>query len=108
MRAALIAFLMMIAGAHSATAELREPLEKQFFDYFVTQCSDGLAAEAKVLNKDPTQPVLAQGINKYCSCTAQAIVSYLDAGEIIAFANDASQEPAASKMRPYFEKCSGK
>jgi hypothetical protein len=107
-RTALIVTLMSLGAIHSASAELREPLEKQFFDYFAAQCSAGLAAEAKSLNKDPSQPGLAEGINKYCACTAQAIVSYLDAGEIIAFANDATQEPAAGKMRPYFEKCSGK
>ena len=42
---------------------------------------------------------------KYCACTSQAVVSFLSAEEIIAFANNPEQEPASSKMRPYFQGC---
>jgi hypothetical protein len=42
---------------------------------------------------------------KYCACTSQAVVSYLDAEEIISFATNPEQEPAASKMRPHFVEC---
>lgn len=105
----IIAVALFVISVASANAEsLRAPLEKQFFDYFAKQCSDGLAAEATSMNMDPSQPAVAEGINRYCSCTSQAVVSRLDAGEIIAFANDPSKEPAASKMKPYFAQCHGK
>lgn len=100
--------LLVLATVAPAHAELREPLEKQFFDYFTEQCSAGLVAEAKSMNMDPSQPGVADGIKNYCSCTSQAVVSHLDAPEIIAFANDPTKDPAASKMKPYFQQCHGK
>lgn len=104
--AAIILFAVAVAAP--VRAELREPLEKQFFDYFATQCNAGLVEEAKSMNMDPSQAGVAEGIKSYCSCTSQAVVSYLDAAEIIAFAIDPTKDPAASKMKPYFEKCHGK
>lgn len=100
--------LLAVAAAVPARAELREPLEKQFFDYFTAQCSVGLSEEAKSMNMDPSQASVAEGIQNYCRCTSQAVVSHLDAEEIIAFAIDPTKDPAASKMKPYFEQCHGK
>lgn len=108
-RALVAAALLTVAGVVPAAADsLREPLEKQFFDYFTRQCSDGLVAEAKAMNMDPGAAGVAEGINKYCTCTSQAVVSHLTAEEIITFAVDPTRDPAASKMKPYFEQCHGK
>jgi hypothetical protein len=104
----MVAMLAVVGGTPAAADNLREPLEKQFFDYFAKQCSDGLVAEAKAMNMDATQASVADGITRYCACTSQAVVSHLDAAEIIAFAVDPSKDPAASKMKPYFEQCHGK
>lgn len=108
-RLLVAAALLALAGGFPATAEtLRAPLEKQFFDYFTKQCSDGLAAEAKAMNMDTSAAGVAEGINKYCTCTSQAIVSHLSAEEIISFAVDPTKDPAAATMKPYFEQCHGK
>lgn len=108
MRWPILFLLAVMAAASPAAAELRPPLEKQFFDYFLAACSDGLVAEAKARNMDATRADVVKGIGNYCSCTSQAVVSHLDAGEIIAFAINPTQEPVAEKMKPYFERCSGK
>jgi hypothetical protein len=109
MRVLVAAAVLTVAGMGFATADsLREPLEKQFFDYFTKQCSDGLAAEAKAMNMDTAAAGVAEGINKYCTCTSQAIVSHLSAEEIISFAVDPTKDPAAATMKPYFEQCHGK
>jgi len=60
------------------------------------------------MNMDPSAVGVAEGINKYCTCTSQAIVSHLSAEEIISFAVAPDKDPAASKMRPHFEQCHGK
>jgi hypothetical protein len=104
---ALIGGFMAAFVSLSMADDLRPPLEKQFFDFFAGQCADGLVAEAKSMNMDPKQPNVADGITRYCACTSQAIVSHLTAAEIIAFANDATRDPAAGKMKPYFKECHG-
>jgi len=89
----------------TSAASAAEPLEKQFFDYFTQRCEAAMAAEWKAANLDPTNPE-AQGVMvKYCACTSQAVVSFLNAEEIISFATNPDQEPAASKMRPHFVAC---
>jgi hypothetical protein len=108
MRYLRLAILFVVAGSFPVAADLRDPLEKQFFDYFTQRCNEGLAAEAKSQNLDITKTGVAEGINKYCSCTSQAVVSYLTAEEMISFAVDATRDPASSKMKPYFEQCRGK
>ncbi len=102
------AALLIVGNAPAVADNLRPPLEKQFFDYFARQCSDGLLAEAKAMNMDAAQAGVAEGIERYCACTSQAVVSHLDAPEIISFAVDPTREPAAGKMKPYFEQCHGK
>jgi hypothetical protein len=103
MRVAVAAFCLMSAGAASALAA--EPLEKQFFDYFTQRCETALQAEWKAAKLDPDNPEAHAVMNKYCSCTSLAVVSFLNAEEIIAFANDPEQEPASSKMKPHFAAC---
>lgn len=88
--------------------DLRPPLEKQFFDYFAGQCVFALETQAKAKGKKLDQGDLAENIGNYCKCTSQAVVSYLNAEEIIAFAVNPEKEPAASKMKPYFAACQGK
>ena len=103
------ATLALAAMAFPAMAEeLRPPLEKQFFDYFSNQCTTALETQAKSKGKKLDLGGLGDSIKNYCACTSQAVVSHLTAGEIIAFANDPEQEPAASKMKPYFTSCQGK
>jgi hypothetical protein len=97
------ALLLLLTGATSASAS--DPLEKQFFDYFTQRCEAAMEAEWKAANLDPANPELHEVMNKYCTCTSQAVVSYLGAEEIIAFATNPEQEPAASKMRPHFVDC---
>src|SRR5690242_8223406 len=103
MRVAVAAFCLLLAGAASASAA--EPLEKQFFDYFTRRCEAALQAEWKAAKLDPDNPEAHAVMAKYCSCTSQAVVSFLNAEEIIAFANDPEQEPASSKMKPHFVTC---
>jgi hypothetical protein len=102
MRVAL-ALLFVLTGATSALAG--DPLEKQFFDYFTQRCEAAMAAEWKAANLDPSNPEAREVMAKYCTCTSQAVVSFLGAEEIIAFATNPEQEPAASKMRPHFVEC---
>ncbi|MBK8157906.1 MAG: hypothetical protein IPK59_03625 [Rhodospirillaceae bacterium] len=109
MRKFVFAVLMLLAGSDIALADsLRPPLEKQFFDFFAQECVAGMEADAKSMNLDTSQPAIKEGIDRYCSCTSQAVVSYLDPKEIISFANDATKEPVASKMKPHFDRCKGK
>ncbi len=102
MRVAL-ALVFLLTGATSASAG--DPLEKQFFDYFTQRCEAAMEAEWKAANLDPTNPEAHEVMTKYCTCTSQAVVSFLGAEEIIAFATNPEQEPAASKMRPHFVDC---
>ena len=92
---------MLCAGPAVAA----EPLEKQFFDYFAQRCEAAMEAEWKAASLDPANPELHEVMTKYCTCTSQAVVSFLNAEEIIAFATNPEQEPAASKMRPHFVQC---
>ena len=92
----------------SQAEELRPPLEKQFFDYFAGECKGALETQAKAQGKRLDQGNVAEGIANFCACTSQAIVSHLNAGEIIAFATNPEAEPGASKLSPHFEKCKGK
>ncbi len=109
MRSCLLTILLAVSVGRVAVAdELREPLEKQFFDYFAKQCQSALETQARSQGKRLDQGNLQQSIDNYCACTSQSVVSYLDAGEIIAFANNPEAEPAASKMKPLFAKCQGK
>jgi hypothetical protein len=102
MRLAL-ALLFLLTGATSALAS--DTLEKQFFDYFTQRCEAAMEAEWKAANLDPANPEVHEVMTKYCTCTSQAVVSFLGAEEIIAFASNPEQEPAASKMRPHFIDC---
>lgn len=103
MRIALALGLGLLWAAPALAAN--EPLEKQFFDYFTQRCEAAMEAEWKAANLDPENPQAQLVMEKYCACTSQAVVSFLSAEEIIAFANDPEQEPAASKMRPHFTSC---
>jgi len=102
MRVALALGLGLLCAA-PATAN--EPLEKQFFDYFTQRCEVAMAAEWKAAKLDPANPEAHEVMVKYCSCTSQAVVSFLNAEEIISFATNPEQEPAASTMRPHFVEC---
>ena len=102
MRVAL-ALVFLLTGATSASAD--DPLEKQFFDYFTQRCEAAMEAEWKAAKLDPANPEAQEVMSKYCTCTSQAVVSFLGAEEIIAFATNPEQEPAASKMRPHFVDC---
>jgi hypothetical protein len=98
-----VALALALVGASAASAD--EPLEKQFFDYFRHRCERAMEAEWSAANLDPANPEVQGVIVKYCACTSQAVVSFLNAEEIISFAGNPEKEPAASKMRPYFIKC---
>ena len=109
MRRFVFAASLLLLGSNVALADsLRPPLEKQFFDFFAEECVAGMEADAKTMNLDDSQPAIKEGIDRYCSCTSQAVVSYLDPKEIISFANDATNDPVATKMKPYFDRCKGK
>jgi hypothetical protein len=86
-------------------ASAAEPLEKQFYDYFTASCENAMKAEWAAQNLDPDNPAAHAVMVKYCSCTSQAVVSYLNAEEIISFAVNPEQEPAAGKMKPHFLEC---
>jgi hypothetical protein len=102
MRIALaLGFVMLCAAPVGAN----EPLEKQFFDYFTRRCESAMEAEWKAAKLDPANPDAHKMMAKYCSCTSQAVVSFLNAEEIISFATNPEKEPAASKMRPHFVQC---
>lgn len=112
-RIAMSAFLAGIAltggmtgMAHADT--LRPPLEKQFFDYFNDRCVAGLKIEAEKAGKNAADDAIQKTIGSYCSCTSQAVVSFLDAEEIVIFAIDPTKPPVASKMQPYFQTCKDK
>ncbi|MEZ5829997.1 MAG: hypothetical protein R3D05_02315 [Dongiaceae bacterium] len=94
---------LLLTVATSASAG--EPLEKQFFDYFTARCEAAMEAEWKAAKLDPENPQAHEVMVKYCSCTSQAVVSTLNAEELISFATNPEQEPAASKMRPLFVEC---
>jgi hypothetical protein len=98
-----LAMIFLLTGATSASAA--DPLEKQFFDYFTQRCEAAMEAEWKAADLDPANPEAHEVMSKYCTCTSQAVVSFLGAEEIIAFATNPEQEPAASKMRPHFIEC---
>ena len=98
----LAAMLIVLSIAPAAASE---PLEKQFFDYFTQRCEGAMEAEWKAAKLDPDNPEAHAVMVKYCACTSQAVVSNLNAEEIIAFASNPEQEPAASKMRPHFVEC---
>ena len=99
----VLALAFLLTGATCASAG--DPLEKQFFDYFTLRCEAAMEAEWKAANLDPTNPEAHEVMAKYCTCTSQAVVSFLSAEEIISFAGNPEQEPAASKMRPHFVDC---
>lgn len=107
-KVALTAALTMAFASPSWAEGLRPPLEKQFFDYFSGQCVSALETQAKAKGKKLDQGNLADNISDYCECTSHAVVSYLSAEELIAFAVNPENEPAASKMKPYFANCQGK
>jgi hypothetical protein len=98
-------FAAVAASCLSLSASATEPLEKQFYDYFTASCEKAMKAEWAAQNLDPDNPAAHAVMVKYCSCTSQAVVSYLNAGEIIAFATNPEQEPAAGKMKPHFLEC---
>src|SRR5262245_54297074 len=102
MRAAFVLALTLLWVGPAAAAE---PLEKQFFDYFTRRCEAAMEAEWKAANLDPANPEAHEVMVKYCACTSQAVVSFLNAEEIVSFATNPEQEPAASKMRPHFVQC---
>lgn len=87
------------------SASAKEPLEKQFYDYFAASCQKAMKAEWEAQKLDVNNPAAHAVMVKYCSCTSQSVVSYLSAEEIIAFATNPEQEPAASKMKPRFLEC---
>ena len=100
-----IAFALGLVLLCAGPAVANEPLEKQFFDYFTGRCEAAMEAEWTAANLDPANPEAHEVMVKYCACTSQAVVSFLTAEEIISFATNPEQEPAASKMRPHFVEC---
>jgi hypothetical protein len=102
---ALGLFLVIAISGAASPASANEPLEKQFYDYFTAGCEKAMKAEWEAQKLDANNPAAHAVMVKYCSCTSQAVVSYLNAGEIIAFATNPEQEPAASKMKPHFLDC---
>jgi len=100
-----VAFALGLALLCAAPAAANEPLEKQFFDYFTQRCEAAMEAEWKAANLDPGNPEAHEVMVKYCACTSQSVVSFLSAEEMISFATNPEQEPAASKMRPHFVEC---
>jgi hypothetical protein len=97
--------LILAVTCAAAPASAAEPLEKQFYDYFTATCEKAMKAEWAAQNLDADNPAAHAVMVKYCSCTSQSVVSYLSAEEIIAFAVNPEQEPAASKMKPHFVDC---
>src|SRR6185437_1781093 len=98
-----LGLMLLLACAASASAD--EPLEKQFFDYFTQRCEAAMEAEWRAANLDPANPQAHEVMTKYCACTSQAVVSFLNAEGLVAFATDPEQEPAAGKMRQHFVEC---
>lgn len=103
LRAWLFAAVAIYTAAGPASAN--EPLEKQFHDYFSGTCERAMKAEWTAQNLDPENPAAHAVMVKYCSCTSQAVVSYLTAEEIISFAVNPEADPAAAKMKPHFIEC---
>ena len=103
---ALLAGSILSGGAGADT--LRPPLEKQFFDYFNDRCTAGLKIEVEKAGKNPSDDAIQKTIGGYCSCTSQAVVSFLGAEEIVIFAIDPTKPQVASKMQPYFQSCKEK
>ena len=97
--------LVSAAFIAATSAYASEPLEKQFYDYFTASCETAMKAEWEAQKLDTNNPAAHAVMVKYCSCTSQSVVSYLNAAEIIAFATNPEQEPAASKMKPHFLDC---
>ncbi len=95
----------MMLPPQLATADTRVPLEKQFFDFFNGRCVADMQDQLRQSGKDPAATRYKEGVESYCACTAQALVNQLSAEEILAFANDPTHEPGASKIRPYFLRC---
>ncbi|HEX9448342.1 MAG TPA: hypothetical protein VF920_10180 [Dongiaceae bacterium] len=91
-----------------AAADEHVPLERQFFNYFNDHCTQSMNGQLQQQGKDPSVSPYRDGIQSYCSCTAQAVVSRLSAEEILQFANNPELDPAASKIRPYFFACRDK
>ena len=102
----LLTGLALLGGTRADA--LRPPLEKQFFDYFNERCVAGLKIEAEKAGKNPDDAPIQKTIGGYCACTSQAVVSFLDAEEIVIFAIDPSKPQVASKMQPYFQGCKDK
>jgi hypothetical protein len=100
-----LAIALALIALCAAPAVANEPLEKQFFDYFTQRCEAALEAEWKAAELDPENPEARAVLGKYCACTSQAVVSFLTAEEIIAFANNPEQAPASEKMKPHFLEC---
>lgn len=100
-----VAFALASALLCAVPATANEPLEKQFFDFFTERCEAAMEAEWKAANLDPGNPEAHDVMEKYCTCTSQSVVSFLNAEEIISFAVNPEREPAASKMRPHFIEC---
>jgi hypothetical protein len=100
-----VAFGFVAVLAYVMPVSADEPLEKQFFDYFTQRCEAAMEAEWTAANLDPNNPEARGVMVKYCACTSQAVVSYLDAEEIISFATNPELEPAAGKMKPHFIEC---
>ena len=107
MKYRLVALLLVLSGSSVMADNMRPPLERQFFEFFRAKCSEGMRAEIKTVGKNPDDSKIADAIARYCTCTSQAVVSYLTAEEIISFSIDPEKEPAASKMKPYFQSCHG-
>ena len=97
--------LIFSVSCAAIPASAAEPLEKQFYDYFTASCEKAMKAEWEAQKLDVNNPAAHAVMVKYCSCTSQSVVSYLNAAEIIAFATNPEQEPAASKMKPHFLDC---
>lgn len=97
--------LSLVAACVALPVLANEPLEKQFYDYFTASCEKAMKAEWETQNLDPNNPAAHAVMVKYCSCTSQAVVSYLTAEEMISFAVNPEADPAAAKMKPHFVDC---
>lgn len=102
--------IAILAGLVSSpvVADDHVPLDRQFFDFFNGRCTQSMNQQLQEQGKDPTTARYHTGIETYCSCTAQAVVSELTAEEILQFATNPEQEPAAGKMRAHFFSCRDK
>lgn len=105
MRNRLFLTLLTMIITSPAFADDHVPLEKQFFDFFSSHCIQSMNAQLQQQGKNPTDAQYHTSIETYCTCTAQAVVSWLSAEEILQFANDPEHEPGASRLKPYFLTC---